>query len=78
MVRIEVSVRCINDFNNTCIYSVDYTYCEKGHTIVQSEADDYTKALASDALLYTHTLLKNQIKTEFSDKETDVVRKKSW
>ena len=73
MVRIEVSVRCKNDYENTCIYSCDYTF-SGGHSFVQSETDDYTKALASDALLYTHRLLKNQIKRELSDKETDAVR----
>lgn len=75
MVRIEVSVKCINEYDNTSIYSCDASYCEKGNTFVQSEVDDHTKALASDALLMASTLLKNQIKTELSDKETDVVRK---
>ena len=75
MVRIEVSVKCINEFDNTCIYSCDASYCEKGNTLVQSEVDDHTKALASAALYMTSTLLKNQIKTEPSDKETDVVRR---
>lgn len=75
MVRIEVSVRCVNEYDNTCIYSCDATYSVEGNTLIQSEVDDHTKALASDALLYTHTLLKNQIKTELSNKETDVVRR---
>lgn len=75
MVRIEVSVKCINDYDNTCIYSCDASYCEKDNTFVQSEVDDHTKALASDALYMTSTLLKNQIKTEPSDKEADVVRR---
>ena len=75
MVRIEVSVKCINEYDNTCIYSCDASYCEEGNTLVQSEVDDHTKALASDALYMTSTLLKNQIKTELSDKETDVVRR---
>ena len=75
MVRIEVSVKCINEYDNTCIYSCDASYCEEGNTLVQSEVDDHTKALASDALYMTSTLLKNQIKTEPSDKETDVVRR---
>lgn len=75
MVRIEVSVKCINDYDNTRIYSCDATYCEKGNTLVQSEVDDHTKAMASDAMYMTSILLRNQIKTEPSDKETDVVRK---
>ena len=75
MVRIEVSVKCINDYDNTRIYSCDATYCEKGNTLVQSEVDDHTKALASDALYMTSILLRNQIKTELSDKETVVVSK---
>ena len=75
MVRIEVSVKCINDYDNTCIYSCDAVYSSEGNTLVQSEADDHTKALASDALYMASTLLKNQIKTELSDKETDVVRR---
>ena len=75
MVRIEVAVRCINEYDNTSVYSCDATYCSEGNTLVQSEADDYTKAMASDALYMTSTLLKNQIKTELSDKETVDVRK---
>ena len=75
MVRIEVSVKCINEYDNTGIYSCDVVYSSEGNTFVQSEVDDHTKALASDALYMTSTLLKNQIKTEPSDKETDVVRR---
>ena len=75
MVRIEVSVRCINEYDNTRIYSCDATYCEKGNTLIQSEVDDHTKAMASDALYMTSILLRNQIKTELSDKETVDVRK---
>lgn len=75
MVRIEVSVKCINDYDNTGIYSCDAVYSSEGNTLVQSEVDDHTKALASDALYMTSTLLKNQIKTELSDKGTVDVRK---
>ena len=80
MVRIEVSVRCINEYDNTTIYSCDAIYSSEGNTVVHSEiddseVDDHTKALASDALYMTSTLLKNQIKTEPSEKEIDVVRK---
>lgn len=75
MVRIEVSVKCINDYDNTGIYSCSAVYSSEGNTLVQSEVDDHTKALASDALYMTSTLLKNQIKTEPSDKGTVDVRK---
>ena len=75
MVRIEVSVKCINEYDNTSVYSCDAVYSSEGNTLVQSEVDDHTKAMASDALYMTSTLLRNQIKTEPSDKETDVVRK---
>ena len=74
-LKIEVTVRCINEYDNTSVYSCDATYCEKGNTLVQSEVDDYTKAMASDALYMTSILLRNQIKTELSDKETVDVRK---
>ena len=73
-LKIEVTVRCINDYDNTCIYSCNAVYSSESNTLIQSEVDDHTKAMASDALLYTHTLLKNQIK-ELSDKETVDVRK---
>ena len=56
MVRIEVSVKCINDYDNTCIYSCDAVYSSEGNTLVQSEVDDHTKALASDALYMASTL----------------------
>ena len=69
MVRIEVTVKCINEYDNTGVYSCDATYSSEGNTLVQSEVDDHTKALASDALYMTSILLRNQIKTEPSDKE---------
>lgn len=74
-LKIEVTVRCINEYDNSRIYSCDATYCEKGNTLVQSEVNDHTKAMASDALYMTSILLRNQITTELSDKETVVVRK---
>lgn len=74
-LKIEVTVRCINDYDNTCIYSCNAVYSSEGNTLIQSEVDDYTKAMASDALYMTSTLLRNQIKTELSDKETVDVRK---
>ena len=75
MVRIEVTVRCINEYDNTSVYSCDAVYSSEGNTLVQSEVDDHTKAMTSDALYMTSILLRNQIKTEPSDKETDVVRR---
>ena len=74
-LKIEVTVRCINEYDNTGIYSCNAVYSSEGNTLIQSEVDDHTKALASDALYMTSTLLKNQIKTECSDKETVDVRK---
>lgn len=74
-LKIEVTVRCINDYDNTGVYSCNAVYSSEGNTFVQSETDDYTKAMASDALYMTSTLLRNQIKTELSDKETVDVRK---
>lgn len=68
-MKIEVTVRCINEYNNTSVYSCNATYCSEGNVLVQSEVDDHTKAMASDALYMTSTLLRNQIKTERSDKE---------
>ena len=74
-LKIEVTVRCINAYDNTSVYSCDAVYSSEGNTLVQSEVDDYTKTMASDALYMTSTLLRNQITAELSDKETDVVRK---
>ena len=74
-LKIEVTVRCINEYDNTSVYSCDAVYSSEGNTLVQSEVDDHTKAMASDALYMTSILLRNQIKTELSDKETDVVRR---
>ena len=75
MLKIRVTVDCINEFDASKIYSCCADYSSSGNTLVQSEVDDYTKAMASDALYMTHMILKNQIKTELSDKETDVVKK---
>ena len=70
-MKIEVTVRCINEYDNAGVYSCDVVYSSEGIVLVQSEGDDHTKALASDALYMTSTLLRNQIKTELSDKETN-------
>lgn len=78
-MKIEVTVRCINEYDNTGVYSCDAVYSSEGNVLVQSEVDDHTKALASDALYMTSTLLRNQIKSELSDKEAVDVRKfKPW
>ena len=74
-LKIEVTVKCINDYDNTGVYSCNAVYSSEGNTLVQSEVDDHTKAMASDALYMTSTLLRKQIKTERSDKETVGVRK---
>lgn len=74
-LKIEVTVRCINEYDNTSVYSCNAVYSSEGNTLVQSEVDDHTKAMTSDALYTTSTLLKNQITTELSDKETVDVRK---
>ena len=74
-LKIEVTVRCINEYDNTSVYSCDAVYSSEGNTLVQSEVNDHTKAMASDALYMTSILLRNQITTELSDKETVVVRK---
>lgn len=73
-MKIEVTVRCINEYDNTSVYSCDAVYSSEGNVLVQSEVDDYTKSMAADALYMTSTLLRNQIKTELSDKETVDVR----
>lgn len=74
-LKVEVTVKCINTYDNTCVYSCDAVYSSSGNTLMQSEADDHTRAMASNALYMTHTLLKNQVKTETSDKEDVTLRK---
>lgn len=74
-LKIEVTVKCINEYDNTGVYSCDAVYSSEGNTLIQSEVDDHTKAMVSDALYMTSTLLRNQIKTERSDNETVDVRK---
>lgn len=76
-LKIEVTVRCINEYDNTSVYSCYATYSSEGNTLTQSEVDDHKKVLASDALYMTSTLLRNQIKTEISDDDETVVLKKS-
>lgn len=74
-IKIRVTVECFNEFDNSKIYSCCADYSSSGTTLVQSEVDDHTKAMASDALYMTQTILRNQIKSEISDKESDVVKK---
>lgn len=66
-LKVEVTVKCISEYDHTCVYSCDAVYSSSGNTLMQSEADDYTKAMASNALYMTHSLLRNQVKTETSD-----------
>lgn len=61
-LKVEVTVKCINTYDNTCVYSCIAAYSSEGNTLVQSEVDDHTKALASDAVYMTHTVLRSQIK----------------
>lgn len=75
-MKIEVTVRCINEYDNTGVYSCNAVYSSEGNVLIQSEVDDYTKSMAADALYTTNMLLRNQIKTELSDKETVDVRKR--
>lgn len=74
-LKIRVTVECFNEFDNSKIYSCCADYSSSRNSLVQSEVDDYTKAMASDALYMTHTILRNQIKSEISDKESVVVKK---
>lgn len=61
-LRTEITVKCINECDGSCIYSCNATYSKQKNTFIQSEVDDHTKALASDALYMTFILLYNQIK----------------
>ena len=63
-LKVEVTVKCINIYDNTCVYSCDAIYSASGNTLMQSEVDDHTKAMASNALYMTHTLLRSQIKDD--------------
>lgn len=74
MIKVEVSVKCINTYDNTCVYSCDYN--SENNTFVHSEADDCTMRLASDALYTAHTILKNEIKSEPSNNEAILREKK--
>lgn len=76
-LKIRVTVECINEFDNSIIYSCDADYSSSGNILIQSEVDDHTKAMASDALYMTHMLLREQIKTEISDKEDVTLRLKN-
>lgn len=41
-MKIEVTVRCINEYDNTPVYSCDVVYSSEGNVLVQSEVDDHT------------------------------------
>lgn len=74
-LKIRVTVECFNDIDESKVYSCCSEYSSKGNTLIQSEVDDYTKSMASNALYITHQLLDSQIKSEPSDKEEVVVTK---
>ena len=80
-LKVEITVNCINEYDDTGIYSCKAVCSKKGITLSDSEVDDHTKAMVSDALYMTSTLLKNQITTDVSDEETAVVHEiveKKW
>ncbi len=60
-LRIRVTVECISESDSGMIYSCCADYSSSGNMLIQSEVDDHTKAMASDALCVTSALLKNQI-----------------
>ena len=73
-LKIRVTVDCINEFDDSKVYSCCAVYSSRGNTIVQSEVDDHTKALASDALYVTHTILRSQIKEDEFAEDTIIKR----
>lgn len=74
-LKIRVAVECINEFDGSEVYNCCAEYSSSGNTLIQSEVDDHTKEMASNALYITHMLLRKQIKTETSDKEDVTLRK---
>ena len=56
-MRVEIEIHCFNEYDNTEIYSCFTEYSKDGNTITQSEVDDRTKKIASDALLMTSKIL---------------------
>lgn len=71
---IRVTTECFNEFDNSSIYSCTAEYGSKGNTLVQSEVDDHTKAMASDALLVTSKLLRMQIEDNDNNSKIKVMK----
>lgn len=79
-MRVEIEIHCFNECDNTGIYSCFAEYSKDGNTITQSEVDDRTKKIASDALLMTSKILEVQTNQEGSLKkeqtnQEDVLKK---
>ena len=68
-MRVEIEIHCFNEYDNTEIYSCFTEYSKDGNTITQSEVDDRTKKIASDALLMTSKILEVQANQEGSLKK---------
>ena len=63
-MRVEIEIHCFNEYDNTGIYSCFAEYSKDGNTITQSEVDDRTKKIASDALACTSKILEMQTNQE--------------
>lgn len=78
-MRVEIEIHCFNEYDNTGIYSCFVEYSKDGNTITQSEVDDRTKKIASDALACTSKILEMQTNHEDLKKEQtnqeDVLKK---
>jgi hypothetical protein len=79
-MRVEIEIHCFNEYDNTKIYSCFAEYSKDGNTITQSEVDDRTKKIASDALACTSKILEMQTNQEGSLKkeqtnQEDVLKK---
>lgn len=63
-MRVEIEIHCFDEYDNTGIYSCIAEYSKDGNTITQSEVDDRTKKIASDALACTSKILEMQTNQE--------------
>ena len=68
-MRVEIEIHCFNEYDNTEIYSCFTEYSKDGNNLLQSEVDDRTKKIASDALLMTSKILEVQANQEGSLKK---------
>lgn len=68
-MRVEIEIHCFNEYDNTKIYSCFAEYSKERNTITQSEVDDRTKKIASDALACTSKILEMQTNQEGSLKK---------